>query len=564
MVTELAGFPDEGMKNWSHGFERTLGAAGHEVTRIELGGDPRVAALRPRELARTRQVRCDVLQYVPYSGLTSESLLRLTALRRASGARVGSVAVLQADPRARRLMSPFRADVALFSSGRLAGRYGWCSRRGAVVPPVVDHERFRPADEPKSALRARLGLADDRPLLLHVGHLRATRNLEPLVSLARDGRYAVVMAASTSTEADPGLADHLTAAGITLITRYIPDIESLYRAADAYVFPVADSGGAIEMPLSILEAAACGVPIVTTPLGAVPEFCPPSPSLVHAAPDRFLAALPAVLASDGSRNRALVSSMTGEAFCAAVLDEYAAALTARPRRPGATLVALTGVDGAGKSTQVAAVVRRAADLGMRADSIWCRWDPLIARPAVRLLDRLSRHGGAERGPAAGAGKRRQIRKRVLRLAPLRWAWRLLMVVDYGLRVAPRVRRAARRTDLLVLDRYWQDVLIDFSAGGPLAEPPAALAFLFPPPDASLVLDIDEAEALERATDSPDLTYLSDRRRLYLELVARGVAKRIDASGAPAEVTDSVLGALEPLATPLDATCQVPTGEAARR
>ena len=44
---------------------------------------------------------------------------------------------------------------------------------------------------------------------------------------------------------------------------YQPCIEELYQLADCYVFPTTP-GDSISMPLSVLEAMACNLPIITT------------------------------------------------------------------------------------------------------------------------------------------------------------------------------------------------------------------------------------------------------------------------------------------------------------
>ena len=210
----------------------------------------------------------------------------------------------------------------------------------------------------------------------------------------------------------------------------------------------------------------------------------------------------------------------------------------------ARLVALCGIDGVGKSTQAAHLAAWARERGLRADVLWCRWDPLLARPAIRLLNRYSG------SPTAGADdaahdRRRGLKRRVLSVAPLRVAWRSLMVLDYGLRTSVRVRRARRRLDLLVLDRYWHDVIVDLSAGGEMAKPPRLLTFLLPRPDRVVVLELPEEKALTRQPDALDLTHLRQRRELYGVVAREPDAELVDASGTEAEVGAAVLAAAMP-------------------
>jgi thymidylate kinase len=211
----------------------------------------------------------------------------------------------------------------------------------------------------------------------------------------------------------------------------------------------------------------------------------------------------------------------------------------------ARLVALCGIDGVGKSTQAANLVAWAREGGLRADVLWCRWDPLLARPAIRLLNRYSRGGGGGQS-ASEHDRRRGLKQRILSIAPLRAAWRSLMVLDYGIRTSVRVRRARRRLDLLVLDRYWHDVIVDLSAGGEMAKPPRLLTLLLPRPDLVLVLELPEEEAIGRQPDALDLTHLRQRRHLYGVVANQPDAALVDASGTEADVGEAVRAAAMPV------------------
>ena len=57
--------------------------------------------------------------------------------------------------------------------------------------------------------------------------------------------------------------------GAIVLDSFLPDIEEIYRAADLFLFPVEQDRAAIGMPLSVLEAMACNLPVVTTPFGGL-------------------------------------------------------------------------------------------------------------------------------------------------------------------------------------------------------------------------------------------------------------------------------------------------------
>lgn len=143
-----------------------------------------------------------------------------------------------------------------------------------VLPIGVDHEQFYPVDD-KKGLRERFGLSTDKKVVLHVGHIRKSRNLDWLLKLAEDDSdFQIVCVGSTSTEGDKDLRKSLEQAGIMVITEHLKDIEAIYQAADIYCFPVLEAEAAMEMPLSVLEAMCVNLPIVTTPFGRLPEIIP--------------------------------------------------------------------------------------------------------------------------------------------------------------------------------------------------------------------------------------------------------------------------------------------------
>jgi glycosyltransferase involved in cell wall biosynthesis len=103
--------------------------------------------------------------------------------------------------------------------------------------------------------------------------------VQVLASLAFAGRCTVVLVASSSTPQEERVAATLRAAGVHLFTEYLPAIHELYQLADCYVFPVRSTDNAIELPLSVLEALACDLPVVTTRFGDLPALfdCPGRP-----------------------------------------------------------------------------------------------------------------------------------------------------------------------------------------------------------------------------------------------------------------------------------------------
>ncbi len=152
----------------------------------------------------------------------------------------------------------------------------------SYLPNPVNTEKFKKLEADKNLLRQKYGLPLNKKLLLHVGHIRPNRNVgffaELQQTLAED--YQVVFVGSTHFPADEGLMKELVSSGCLVISRFIENIAEMYNACDYYVFPVQGLGkntypenyndlGAIDMPLSILEALACSLPVISTEIDAL-------------------------------------------------------------------------------------------------------------------------------------------------------------------------------------------------------------------------------------------------------------------------------------------------------
>lgn len=132
------------------------------------------------------------------------------------------------------------------------------------------------------------------PLAVHVGHLRRNRGLEQMIAIKRllGDRIDLVVQASPYFEAAPGLVEELTAAGVHVVREFVPTIAEVYRSADLYLFPAPpEQEGAIELPLSVLEAMACGTPVISTDFGALPEALADEPGVIFARSTDFVAAV---------------------------------------------------------------------------------------------------------------------------------------------------------------------------------------------------------------------------------------------------------------------------------
>jgi glycosyltransferase involved in cell wall biosynthesis len=158
-----------------------------------------------------------------------------------------------------------RANAALLSGTPAAGVLG-----------AVDLERFAPAP-PDARVRAALGLAPGAAVLGVVARVQARRRFDLLLEAFRrlatgapDARLLVVGRGTRLAELAREPAERLgLGARVVFAGHRDADYPDVLRAIDVLVYLVPGSDGSCR---AVLEAAACGIPAVTSRRGALPEL----------------------------------------------------------------------------------------------------------------------------------------------------------------------------------------------------------------------------------------------------------------------------------------------------
>ncbi|MCC7009823.1 MAG: glycosyltransferase family 4 protein [Acidobacteria bacterium] len=160
-----------------------------------------------------------------------------------------------------------------------------------VVPLAADSAIFHPVRDPTrlADVRRRYGLGD-RPYLLSLGTIEPRKNLAHLVRcvarLVEQPGHAdlqLVLVGAMGWKTQP-IMDALASAAIRdrlHVTGFVADADlaPLYAGADVFVYPSHYEG----FGLPVLEAMQCGVPVVTTTGGALPEVAGDAALLVDPA-----------------------------------------------------------------------------------------------------------------------------------------------------------------------------------------------------------------------------------------------------------------------------------------
>lgn len=143
-----------------------------------------------------------------------------------------------------------------WAKASLVAEYGVPDERVSVIPPGTDLNLWNVERSPRSV---------DAPVrILFVGGDFARKGGQDLLAACADflpGRCEVHLVTRTPIEASPG---------VTVYPAIVPnsaELRHLYAKADIFALPTYADG----LPMVLMEAAAAGLPMVSTPVGAIPE-----------------------------------------------------------------------------------------------------------------------------------------------------------------------------------------------------------------------------------------------------------------------------------------------------
>jgi len=209
---------------------------------------------------------------------------------------------------------------------------------------------------------------------------------------------------------------------------------------------------------------------------------------------------------------------------------------------GGLVVTLSGLDGAGKSSQAAALRDALETAGIDAT---VEWLPLGQNPSVerasalvRRLLRAARRAGrattAEQRAAAGESllaSPGSTRERSIREFALLHAWATVVAIANALHQRATITRHAAQGRVVIFDRYTLDSIVRLRYLYGDREPFTFQAFLIrvvsPRPLRSFLLHVRPETALERKDDRWSLEDLRRQSELYREEAERLGVTRLD-------------------------------------
>lgn len=227
----------------------------------------------------------DFVIYSPFQSATFASLIRLKVLSMYNkNIKVGMIA-LQLKPISfvqSFLINFIKPKIVFTPSTHLKNFLEKKAIKVKMITLYTNLNKFKILDDEKEKLllKKKYGLDNDKKIITHVGHIRESRNLESLIELQEEGFQVVIVSSSSTPDLNKkhvlnnhlNLKKKLKLKGIIIFDNYIPNINEIYQLSDIYIFPVFKVNASIDLPLSVLEARACGIPCICTDYGSLKFF----------------------------------------------------------------------------------------------------------------------------------------------------------------------------------------------------------------------------------------------------------------------------------------------------
>lgn len=198
-----------------------------------------------------------------------------------------------------------------------------------LIPNSVDTTRFVPVEsEQKALLRKKLNLPPTDIIAIYTGRLVSYKGLPLLLKVWNELRSKhentlLTLAGSGGLDihnCEAELREYVISAGLEndiLFLGTVQNVPEYLQASDLFVFPTENDA----FPSSIIEAMACGLPVVTTPVGAIKTIISQEKNGLLVQPGNFQQLYEAldVMVSDQ-----VLASRLGQAAVLTVQDQYSA------------------------------------------------------------------------------------------------------------------------------------------------------------------------------------------------------------------------------------------------
>jgi glycosyltransferase involved in cell wall biosynthesis len=147
---------------------------------------------------------------------------------------------------------------------------GFPAERITSIPTGIDTEKFVPGD--KAAARRQLQLPPDVPIIGIIATLRSWKGhrylIKAMAPLRQKNMRLVIVGDGPQRGAIQSQVNELNLNNYVNLTGNQSDVLPWLQALDIFVLPSYANEG---VPQAVLQAMACGLPVVTTPVGSIGE-----------------------------------------------------------------------------------------------------------------------------------------------------------------------------------------------------------------------------------------------------------------------------------------------------
>jgi glycosyltransferase involved in cell wall biosynthesis len=267
LLGEYSGDLDEGMRKVSFHFAEELSKE-HQVLTLDLRG-----TFTKTFWKDIKNLNPEIIHYIHGPSIKSFILLKIISLNCRDAKTIMSAMHPCLTLLSEQFISLFKPELMLTQSFGSENIFKKCGCKTKFLPCGVDTAKFTPfTARDKEDLREKYGIDKEKFVILHAGSIKEGRNV-PLMEKLQEGNNQVIIVGAVSTGIDKNLAHKLEQSGCLVLTRYFENIEEIYALSDCYLFPTlaGNKSNSIEMPLSVLEAMSCNLPVITTEFGALPR-----------------------------------------------------------------------------------------------------------------------------------------------------------------------------------------------------------------------------------------------------------------------------------------------------
>lgn len=263
ILGHFADMRDEGVRIVGHEIARELQQNGIEVRKVSLSS--------LYQIVKIFTFNPDIIHFVlspTISGLLMAKMISLIN----PGKKI-VISAIHPAINEKKIYRFFAPDLMLAQSKNSENLFTNIGFKTKILPNGVNIKKFYPYElHKKRQIREKYKVPLDNFVILHLASITKERNLEIFCDLQKERDYQVIIIGRINEYIDLDIYTQLENAGCTIWIEHIQNIEEIYNLADCYIFPTLENKACIEFPLSVLEAMACNIPVITTRFGAIPQL----------------------------------------------------------------------------------------------------------------------------------------------------------------------------------------------------------------------------------------------------------------------------------------------------